>query len=108
LLNPVIVAVEEGAVNVSLTPRLEAMLREKVDSGMYNNASEVVREALRRYEVDEEKLARLRAKLAEADASFERGEGIEVTNVGEYVESVMNRVHERIKAEMAQQVRAAS
>lgn len=35
------------AVNVSLTPKLEAFIRRKVASGLYNNASEVIREALR-------------------------------------------------------------
>ncbi len=34
-------------MNVSLTPKLEAFVRQKVESGLYNNASEVVREALR-------------------------------------------------------------
>ena len=34
-------------MNVSLTPQLEKMVRDKVESGMYNNASEVVRDALR-------------------------------------------------------------
>ncbi len=34
-------------MNVSLTPQLEAMIREKVDGGMYHSASEVIREALR-------------------------------------------------------------
>ncbi len=34
-------------MNVSLTPKLEELIREKVSSGLYNNASEVVREALR-------------------------------------------------------------
>ena len=34
-------------MNVSLTPKLEKFIREKVSSGLYNNASEVVREALR-------------------------------------------------------------
>ena len=34
-------------MHVSLTPRLEALIREKVESGLYGNASEVVREALR-------------------------------------------------------------
>jgi len=34
-------------VNVSLTPELERFVREKVATGLYNNASEVVREALR-------------------------------------------------------------
>jgi antitoxin ParD1/3/4 len=34
-------------MNVNLTPQLEALVRSKVNSGMYTSASEVVREALR-------------------------------------------------------------
>jgi antitoxin ParD1/3/4 len=34
-------------MNVSLTPELEKFVDEKVESGLYNNASEVVREGLR-------------------------------------------------------------
>lgn len=34
-------------MNVSLTPKLEKFVRRKAASGLYNNASEVVREALR-------------------------------------------------------------
>src|SRR4030042_3163465 len=34
-------------INVSLTPQLEDMVRKKVAAGLYNSASEVVREALR-------------------------------------------------------------
>ena len=35
-------------MNVSLTDELEMVIEEKVKSGLYNNASEVVRDALRR------------------------------------------------------------
>ena len=35
-------------MNVSLTDELETVIKEKVKSGLYNNASEVVRDALRR------------------------------------------------------------
>jgi putative addiction module CopG family antidote len=35
-------------MNVSLTEELETVIEEKVKSGLYNNASEVVRDALRR------------------------------------------------------------
>ena len=35
-------------MNVSLTDALETIIEEKVKSGLYNNASEVVRDALRR------------------------------------------------------------
>lgn len=34
-------------MNINLTPHLENMVRQKVDSGLYTSASEVVREALR-------------------------------------------------------------
>ncbi len=36
-------------MNVSLTPELEKYVRQKVASGLYNNASEVIREALRAF-----------------------------------------------------------
>ena len=35
-------------MNVSLTDELETMIEEQVESGFYNNASQVVRDALRR------------------------------------------------------------
>jgi antitoxin ParD1/3/4 len=35
-------------MNVSLTAELETLVEKKVKSGLYNNASEVVRDALRR------------------------------------------------------------
>lgn len=35
-------------MNLSLTPELEQFIQHKIDSGMYTNASEVVRDALRR------------------------------------------------------------
>jgi len=34
-------------MNISLTPKLEGFVKAKVKSGDYNNASEVIREALR-------------------------------------------------------------
>jgi antitoxin ParD1/3/4 len=56
-------------VNVNLTPELEKLVREKVASGLYNNQSEVVREALRllaeQDRLREAHLTRLRAVLAE-------------------------------------------
>ena len=60
-------------MNVSLTPRLEAIVREKVASGLYNNASEVVREAIRQMDARDQQLNRLRAALAEGIADVEQG-----------------------------------
>ena len=54
-------------MNVSLTPKLEGYVKAKVKSGDYNNASEVIREALRLLQqeeaVREGKMARLRKAL---------------------------------------------
>jgi antitoxin ParD1/3/4 len=54
-------------MNISLTPHLEEMIREKIASGSYNSASEVVREALRLLEQEDEiraiKLQRLRRDI---------------------------------------------
>jgi antitoxin ParD1/3/4 len=41
-------------MNISLTPHFEEMIREKIASGSYNSASEVVREALRLMEQEDQ------------------------------------------------------
>jgi len=43
-----LLSVYPNGMNVSLTDELESVIEEKVRSGLYNNASEVVRDALRR------------------------------------------------------------
>jgi antitoxin ParD1/3/4 len=65
-------------VNISLTPELEELIHERVRSGRYSSASEVVREALRmladRDELRELRMAEVRAKVAEGLESLDRGE----------------------------------
>ncbi len=68
-------------MNVSLTPELEKFVNAKVESGRYNSASEVVREALRLLEQhDSARPAQLRAfneELGRRLASLDRGESVE-------------------------------
>jgi antitoxin ParD1/3/4 len=52
-------------MNVSLTPELEKIVRDKVESGLYNNASEVVREAIRRMHEDDGLSASKRREISE-------------------------------------------
>lgn len=65
-------------MNVNLTPELEALIQRKVASGLYNNQSEVVREALRLLaehdRLREAHAAGLRKALAEGLAQADRGE----------------------------------
>ena len=66
--------------NVNLTPELDRFVASRVESGHYANASEVMRSALRLLERDEqeyeEKMAALRAAIAEGDASPDAEEGV--------------------------------
>ena len=65
-------------MNVSLTPELEALIQERVRSGRYTSASEVVREALRLLEDRDElrrlRLAELRSQVAVGLDSPDRGQ----------------------------------
>ena len=70
-------------MHISLTPELESHVKAKVETGLYNNASEVIREALRFMETHEDwirelKLARLREQLKVGTDQLDRGEGIEI------------------------------
>ena len=65
------------SMNVSLPPELEARVRQRVESGMYGSASEVIREALRLFEAYEEvktaKLDNLRRDIAQGLNDVQNG-----------------------------------
>jgi len=64
-------------MNVSLTPELERVVTFKVETGLYNSASEVVREGLRllqqRDEMREMKLQALRKEIQKGIDDLEAG-----------------------------------
>jgi antitoxin ParD1/3/4 len=70
-------------MHISLTTELESRVKAKVESGLYNNASEVIREALRFMETHEEwirevKLVQLREQLKAGTEQLDRGESIPI------------------------------
>lgn len=81
-------------MNVSLTPQLEAMILQRVESGRYTNASEVVREALRLLE-EHERVQHLRSLLAVGLEDERRGELVEFTP--EWIEGLDRRVEEQFR-----------
>jgi antitoxin ParD1/3/4 len=70
----------EDPVNISLTPELEQMVDDRVKSGRYASASEVIREGLRLLEEQEQlkqqRLADVRRKIDRGIEQLDRGEGI--------------------------------
>jgi antitoxin ParD1/3/4 len=72
-------------MHISLTPELESLIKNKVESGLYNNASEVIREALRFMEMNQDivvqmKLDRLRVHLQTGENEIASGQGSALKN----------------------------
>ena len=81
------------AVNVNLTPELEALVRDKIASGRYQSESEVVCDALRLMEArDQEYQSRLEWLRREVQAGIDSG------NAGELdIEDIKRRGRERLE-----------
>jgi antitoxin ParD1/3/4 len=80
-------------MNVSLTPELEQLVNEKVKSGFYQTASEVVREALRLLKERDQERERLRADVQAGFDQLAHGQS------KVYDKASGRRLIERIKAE---------
>jgi antitoxin ParD1/3/4 len=88
-------------VNVSLTPELEQLVKDKVNSGRYHSVSEVMGEALRlldeRDRVQEQRLAELKAKIQEGIEASERGEVVDGEEVFAEIEEDIRRAEAQIQ-----------
>jgi antitoxin ParD1/3/4 len=110
-------------MNVSVTDRLAGYVRRKVKSGRYNNASEVVRDALRRMEDEDVRVLRLAKPSAEdilldltgqqlEDIKSRVRAGIDSMESGDYTEyqdriglkSLADEVKSRGRARLARKV----
>ena len=79
-------------MNVSLTSELEKLVNERVRSGMYSSASEVIREALRLFkeqgELRQRRLEELRKEIRI---------GLEQANRGEVAPFAVARIKSRVR-----------
>ena len=64
-------------MNVSLTPELEKFVDGKVESGLYNNASEVVREGLRLLKEHDEIRVKWREQIERGWLQAQRSETVD-------------------------------
>lgn len=81
-------------MNVSLTPELDRYVHDKVKSGRYNSASEVLREALRNMQDMENQRA-----LQLADLRRKIQEGIDDLDNGRYVEGTIEELRAMSRAD---------
>ncbi len=77
-------------MNVSLTPELEKFVDDKVDSGLYNNASEVIRESLRLLKEHDEIRVKWREQIERGWLQAQRGELVDG-------DEAFRRIDKRIK-----------
>ncbi len=81
-------------MNVSLTPELERFVQGKVESGLYNNASEVVREGLRLLKEHDEIRLKWREQIERGWAQVQAGQVVDGPRA---IGKIKNRLSARTK-----------
>lgn len=88
-------------MNISLTPELDQFVDDKVRSGMYGTASEVIREGLRLLRERDLSLEALRRDVRAGFDAVERGQFVDydADSIGEISARVEARGRKRLGAE---------
>lgn len=63
-------------MHVNLSPEMEGFIKGKVANGFYGNATEVIRDAIRRMQAEESRMAAWQSAIMLGDDQLDRGEGI--------------------------------
>ena len=83
-------------MNISLTPELERFVQGKVASGLYNNASEVIREGLRLLKEQDEVRLRWRQQIERGWQQARAGDAVDgPTTVREIKSRLKTRAKKR-------------
>jgi antitoxin ParD1/3/4 len=89
--------------NINLTEHLDQFVQDRITSGRYGNASEIVREGLRVLELREKeeqaKLERLHQAAQEGFDEIDRGESTELRSI-ERLERHIDRIGKHASAEL--------
>lgn len=81
-------------MNVSLTPELAQFVQGKVESGLYNNASEVIREGLRLLKENDEVRLRWREQIERGWSQAQAGKLVDGSKV---ISEIQARMKARAK-----------
>lgn len=83
------------AVHVNPSPEMEGFIKHKVASGFYDNATEVIHDAIRPMQAEENRLAAWQAAIQQGDEQLERGEGISYTaeSLDDITQSAISAMH---------------
>ena len=82
-------------MHVNLSPEMEGFIKTKVASGFYGNATEVIRDAIRRMQAEESRVVAWQAALKVGDDQLNLGEGIAYTpeTLNDITQSAISAMH---------------
>ena len=82
-------------MHVNLSPEMEGFIRTKVASGFYGNATEVIRDAIRRMQAEESRVLAWQAAVKQGAEQLDRGEGVAYSpeTLQDITESAMSAIH---------------
>jgi antitoxin ParD1/3/4 len=81
-------------MNIQLKPEQEKFIQDKIASGEYSNADDVITEAFRLLEIRERKLKELQAKIAVGTEQIVNGQLTDGEQVFARLQEKINRVKE--------------
>jgi antitoxin ParD1/3/4 len=79
-------------MNIQLKPEQEKFIQDKIASGEYNNANDVITEAFKLLEIREKKLKELQAKIAVGTEQIVNGQLTDGEQVFARLQEKINRV----------------
>jgi len=82
-------------MHINLSPEMEGFIKSKVLGGFYGNSTEVIRDAIRRMQAEENRLAAWHAAIQKGDAQLSSGQGVDYTQqeLDNITKSAVNAMH---------------
>lgn len=82
-------------MHINLSPEMETFIKGKVASGYYGNATEVIRDAIRRMQAEEVRLQAWKAAVKKGDDELDAGEGVAYTakTLNDITEAAISAMH---------------
>ena len=79
-------------MHINLSEEMEGFIKGKVADGLYGNATEVIRDAIRRMQAEDVRKAAWQSAIKQGDEQLDRGEGIAYTAqaIKDITESAIN------------------
>jgi antitoxin ParD1/3/4 len=63
-------------MHINLSPEMEGFIKDKVASGFYGNATEVIRDAVRRMQAEDGRIQAWQAAIKRGDDELDLGKGV--------------------------------